>query len=160
MRPSYLQTGIAILFLISLGLGSGGCNAKIADPSAELEKLRPINEAHNAASARLVERNDEFKDAPKDERVTRGLQAYFETLKPALTEFLDSPPSLNTQLESDLREYNRLVSRLDKLYTELVNSERFDLAADKRTQINELLKANDEVESRIATYVYDLMDQP
>ncbi len=151
---------LSVLFcLLGFGLTVYGCNTRVGDPSVELERLRSINQAFDSATALTSQRMEDLKDRPNDERTARSLQIYFATLEPALTQFLDAPPPIDVNMESDLREWRKIVAELNKLYTGIVDSERYDLPEDEQTRLNELLLANDKVETKISAYVYNLLDR-
>ena len=135
-----------------------GCSPHDANPSAELEKLRPINQAFDTATALASQRMKDLDGSPNDERTAKSLQVYFATLEPALSRFLDAPPVLETDVETLLREWRRTVSELDVIYTEMMDSEDCALPVDEKIRVDELLAANEKVEAKISAYVYKLLD--
>ncbi|WP_149499175.1 hypothetical protein [Roseiconus lacunae] len=131
---------------------AGGCVRSTPDTSADFESFKEVFAAYNAASEAAVAAAKALPDASRNERNAKSLQVHYAMLTPALDEFVTRTHDIDPALEADVLRWHKLVSELNKLLSQIVDSEDYNGLDDERSRVNQLLVSEEAVSGRIAQH--------
>lgn len=134
---------------------ASGCVKSTPDTSADFESVKEVFAAYNAASEATVATASALSDAPQNERNAKSLQVHYAILAPALEEFVAQTHDVDPALEADLLRWQKLVSELNHLFSQIVDSEDYNSLSDERSRMNQLLVSEEAVSGRIAQHFSD-----
>ncbi|MCC9602275.1 hypothetical protein LOC67_17105 [Stieleria sp. JC731] len=149
-HQSWLVSGVFGFVVIA-----SGCFRSAPENSADIEAVQELFAAYNAASKATVEMATALQNAPENERNAKSLQVHYAILAPALDEFVAQTNEIDPALEEDLKQWHKIATELNEMFSQLVDSEDYDVLDDERSHLNQLLVSEEALSGRIAEHFVD-----